>query len=152
MSVKERAEWRDTPPCECSTDNYFTCYIYWSEVPMINERLRFAANVTRRLLSVVSLGLTAKVNGGIKDPTHEVITAEFVCENCGHNFDRSYEIGAKGKHCRDGSYGKIYGKREETAVRKTFQCIEDIYSSMPSEYGLINNNCSKWAGKFWEKI
>ncbi len=41
---------------------------------MWNEFWRGTTNVGRGILAVLSLGLTATFNGGIKDPTHEDIS------------------------------------------------------------------------------
>ena len=119
---------------------------------MWDEASRGAANAGRFALGVLSFGLTDKVNGGIKDPTHEAIEVLFCCENCGRKFYKTYEMTSSGKEKRWGYYKKEINEKAGGEYRRIYETLEKVYSNSSNSYDFVNGNCSKWAGRFWRNI
>ena len=112
--------------------------------------------ITRGILGAVTHGLTSKVNGGLKDASHECVEIHFDCNKCGKSSLNTLDLNNEGKH-----FNKSYYKKE-ISCRRNFNCtgnsltfskVWSVFDSLSSKYNLVNRNCSHFAGEmYWDCI
>ncbi|CAK5090749.1 unnamed protein product [Meloidogyne enterolobii] len=103
-----------------------------------------------------TFGFSAKFNGGLKEYSHDAIIVGIRCKNCDHVMFLTCDLGRNGKEMRWGYYAEYL----ETIHRRILKAkpyvhysqIVEVFNKMWEEYGLINWNCSHWAGDFFEKV
>ncbi|KAH7725917.1 hypothetical protein AAVH_06762 [Aphelenchoides avenae] len=150
------AQWTSNPFCECLNGDMYTEAISYERVPMLHPVNEVAANVGRAVLHSWTGGVSSWFNGGVADPTHDVVYVIFKCRSSGCRFLRTYEITRSGKQHRNGFYAKITKviKRLSTpgGTALSYGAVEALYSEMWDKYGLVNNNCKHWSSDFWQKL
>lgn len=119
-NTDKRAQWETYSKCECGDSYYMLKQIRWIEVPMWNEVGRAVVNLVLGILSVISFGLTATFNGGLKDPTHDAIECNFQCEKCSCNWWMTFEMSLKNKLLRFGRYTVQYGTKRLYPKEKSY--------------------------------
>ena len=137
--------------------------IRWIRVPMANGFWTGAAEVGRWAVGIHTLGLSAVVNGGIKDLSHECIEIIYTCERCAPgNWQRfTAEILGKSKKGKgnDGTRfvcGYYSVEKDARHTRKpmgmTLEYVERKYNEMGEHYNFVFENCSHWASCLWNKL
>ncbi len=80
---------------------------------MTNELYTFGVNMAMKTLGLVTLGLSNKINGGIKDLSHEIVEISALCLKCNENYHRTIELlEAFGPKKGKGFYSKSWNKYE----------------------------------------
>lgn len=153
----EHAEWIWGTECGHSYSSYKVNEIRWIRVPMSNDFARGVTQVGRVLVGVGTLGLSAVVNGGIKDLSHECIEIQATCQ-CGNQQRFTAEIMGKEKKgggCdfRCGYYRYEYNARHTyKPTSMTLMYVKDKYDEMGQSYNFFFENCSHWCSELWNKL
>ncbi|KAI1715318.1 hypothetical protein Ddc_10972 [Ditylenchus destructor] len=145
------AKWTVSNPCDCGIENYTTCSIEWTTVQLTNRVFEGIWDGFRGVAAILTVGLSNRVGGGLKDATHEYVLARFRCKVCKAEFFRSYEIYLT-KYASWGYYEQYRDKRATSQATISFELIENYFAQMWDKYDLIRRNCSHWSRDFYKMI
>ena len=124
---------------------------------MANGFVTGAAETGRWVVGFATLGLSTVVNGGIKDLSHECIEIIYTCERCApgnwQRFTAEIENAEDGKSLECGYYSREKDARHTYKPSSlTVAEVERKFNEMDSDYDLVNNNCSHWCSRLWNKL
>uniref|UniRef100_A0A914LNH9 Uncharacterized protein n=1 Tax=Meloidogyne incognita TaxID=6306 RepID=A0A914LNH9_MELIC len=152
-SADYHSSWTEMDYCGCSSNNYYAVAIVWSTHCM-GEFLRGVWDGVREFMEDVTFGFSAKFNGGLKEYSHDAILIVIKCKNCDRNMLLTCDLGRNGKEKRWGYYDMYLDMRFKRILKPSlpYSKLVQVFNGMWEKYGLINWNCSHWAGEFFEKV
>lgn len=159
-SPEHHARWEDGTECHHPRSCYKVTELRWIRVPMANDFATGAAEVGRWTVGIATLGLSAVVNGGIKDLSHECIEIVYTCERCAPGNWQRFTAENLGKEKKGGGTyfrcGYYSLEKDARRTRKpesmTVADVESKYNRMGSYYNFVFENCSHWSGQLWQEL
>lgn len=150
------ARWKAGAECCHPRSCYKVTELRWIRVPMASDFATGAAEVGRWTVGIATLGLSAVVNGGIKDLSHECIEIVYTCERCAPGNWQRFTTEIMGK--RDTYFTCGYYSIEKDArhthkpASMTVADVESKYNQMGSYYNFMFENCSHWCSQMWHEL
>jgi len=127
------------------------------KVPLMGAALDGGYEVVRDTAFVLTLGFSARINGGLKDSSHEAVEITLEnCAKCNAAAKWTLHFGKKGKKYEKAYYTKVYSTVENCdwfPSNLTLGRVNDKYSRMQnSGYCAVNFNCSHWAHSLYDAL
>ena len=158
--AESHSVWNNCTPCKHGHWHYRVTKVKHVSVQFLPGWVEASAATGKWITYVATLGIASQVNGGIKNPTHDVIEIYYTCDECFDKKTMTAEFSKKGKEISYGYYRKDYGTRSDTIYYDfsknkdfTVEKCRKLYDEMRgSGYSLIDYNCAHWAFEFRRKI
>jgi len=143
----------DQDCCSHSESELKIEYIRHKTVQFMSSFGTGAARFGRGLAAVLSLGLSTVVNGGIKDPTRNVVEIHYKCEECGRTGVITVELQPSNKKFRYGRYGTYEDVIDRDSLSGVYVSeAREIFEDMSSYYSLVDYNSCHFAYDYYRKL
>ena len=147
------ADWTYTGFCSCPSKYYMCEYMKLEVVPMSSGFARGVTQFGKGVLAVATLGISTRLNGGVKSLEHDCVKLRVRCRNCGRIMNLTTEFSGSGVETRFGYYGYYYRIKWSDSIWVPYDTIMNILPKWRSwNYELVNTNCSHYAAEAYNRI
>ena len=147
--------WKNNSRCSHYEEDYEITKVKHVTVQFLPGFVEGAAVTAKWLTYIGTLGIASAVNGGIKNPTHDVVEIYYTCKKCNDKNTITVELTKNGKEFSYGYYVKDYGNEENPIYPNkqiTIEKARELYNEMSGYYDIVNCNCGHFATKYFNKL
>ena len=152
--AESNSVWHNYNRCSHSENDYKITKVCHVSVQFLPGFVEGAAVAGKWLTYIGTLGIAAACNGGIKNPTHDVVEIYYTCDKCGKKVTMTAELSKKGKEFSYGYYQHDYGVKRQILPNKKINVAEArrLFNNMRGSYDIINYNCGHFASEYYYKL